>query len=59
MSPAAPSGALHPIRFGPLSRPVSLLAECRRQSLALHDDTAERDTQRWLEQIADTDGWTG
>ena len=35
----------------------SLAAECRRQSLVLHDDPHEREIVEWVERAADYTGW--
>lgn len=32
--------------------------ECRRQSLLIANDSQEQDVLHWIENAADTDGWT-
>jgi hypothetical protein len=41
----------------PDTRRSDFANECRRQSLALIDDSQETDTLNWLEVAADTEGW--
>jgi ERCC4-related helicase len=42
----------------PDTRNAQFAAECRRQSALLASDPHERATLDWIEQAADTDGWT-
>lgn len=42
----------------PDTRNAAFVAECRRQSALLAADPQERETLDWIEQVADTDGWT-
>jgi hypothetical protein len=52
------AAGLRPIQIWvPDTRQSGFADECRRQSLSLHNDLQERDTLRWLGQVADTDGW--
>ncbi|MFZ2235960.1 MAG: antitoxin MazE family protein [Dokdonella sp.] len=53
------AAGLRPVQIWvPDTRNPRFAAECRRQSLAIAQATEhEADTLRWLEQIADTDGW--
>lgn len=52
------AAGLRPIQIWvPDTRRPGFAEECRRQSRALHDDASEAGALRWLEQIADTDGW--
>ena len=32
--------------------------ECRRQSLLIANDPHEQDVLNWIDNVADTDGWT-
>ena len=32
--------------------------ECRRQSLLIANDSQEQDVLHWIENVADTNGWT-
>jgi hypothetical protein len=41
----------------PDTRRAGFAEECRRQSLALHDDSQERETLDWLAAAADAAGW--
>jgi hypothetical protein len=41
----------------PDTRRPGFAEECRRQALLLIDDRHEVDTLRWLDRIADRDGW--
>lgn len=36
---------------------LAFFEECRRQSLLLKNDKQEQETQRWLESVADNEGW--
>ncbi|QQS14736.1 MAG: antitoxin MazE family protein [Rhodospirillales bacterium] len=40
----------------PDTRSASFAAECRRQSLLLHDDPAETEILRWIESVEDNEG---
>ena len=42
----------------PDTRSAQFAAECRRQSALLAADPHERETLDWIEQVADTDGWS-
>lgn len=42
----------------PDTRSALFAAECRRQSALLAADPHEREALDWIEQVADTDGWT-
>jgi len=42
----------------PDTRSADFAAECRRQSALLDADPQERDILDWIEQVADTDGWS-
>jgi hypothetical protein len=42
----------------PDTRSAQFVAECRRQSALLVADPHERETLAWIEQAADTDGWS-
>ena len=49
---------LRPIQLWvPDVRQPGFADECRRQSALLHGDPAERDTNEWLQAVADDDGW--
>lgn len=53
------AAGLRPVQIWvPDTRRRGFAAECRRQSLSLRDDTAEREVLDWLDKIADRDGWT-
>ena len=52
------AAGLRPLQIWvPDTRRPGFAAECRRQSLALQNDPAERDLQGWLEETADIEGW--
>ncbi|TAN70647.1 MAG: DUF3018 family protein [Methylobacter sp.] len=52
------ASGLRPVQIWvPDTRSADFAAECRRQSLALRDDSQETDTLNWLEASADTSGW--
>lgn len=52
------AAGLRPIQIWvPDTRRRGFAAECRRQSLALRGDRHERDTLRWLDEVADRDDW--
>lgn len=52
------AAGLRPVQTWMLdARGSDFAAECRRQSLMLHDDAQEVDTLDWLEAAADTEGW--
>ncbi len=55
------AAGLRPVQIWvPDTRQPGFAAECRRQSrtvMAGRGASAEADTQAWLEQVADTDGW--
>lgn len=42
----------------PDTRNAQFAAECRRQSALLAADPHEQETLDWIDQVADTDGWT-
>jgi hypothetical protein len=42
----------------PDTRSADFAAECRRQSALLDADPQEREILDWIEQVADTDGWS-
>ena len=42
----------------PDTRSADFAAECRRQSSLLDADPQEREILDWIEQAADTDGWS-
>lgn len=42
----------------PDTRSADFAAECRRQSALLDADPQERELLDWIEQVADTDGWS-
>lgn len=42
----------------PDTRSADFAAECRRQSALLEADPQEREILDWIEQVADTDGWS-
>ena len=42
----------------PDTRSADFAAECRRQSALLDADKQEREILDWIEQVADTDGWS-
>jgi len=49
---------LRPVQIWvPDTRRKGFAAECRRQSLLLRKDPHEVETIRWMEEIADRDGW--
>lgn len=49
---------LRPVQLWlPDTRRAGFAAECARQSRLLRNDVAEAELQRWLESVADTDGW--
>lgn len=41
----------------PDTRREGFALECKKQSGLLQGDPQEMDTQRWLDAVADTDGW--
>ena len=52
------AAGLRPLQIWvPDTRRPGFAAECRRQSLALQDDPAERALHGWLEEVADIEGW--
>lgn len=52
------AAGLRPVQIWvPDTRKPGFAAECRRQSLRLCDDVAERDTLAWLESAAERSGW--
>ena len=53
------AAGLRPVQIWvPDTRQPGFAAECRRQSLLVAQAAEhEADTLRWLEQVADTDGW--
>ena len=42
----------------PDTRSADFAAECRRQSALLDAGPQEREILDWIEQVADTDGWS-
>lgn len=49
---------LRPVQIWvPDTRRPGFAAECRRQSLSVAGKADEVEHQRWLAQVADTDGW--
>jgi len=42
----------------PDTRSEAFRRQCREQSRRLKNDPHEADTQEWLEQAVDTEGWT-
>lgn len=49
---------LRPVQlWAPDTRDPKFIAACRRQSLALMTDPAEKDILDWIDQAADTAGW--
>ena len=42
----------------PDTRSADFAAECRRQSALLDADPQEREVLNWIEQVADSDGWS-
>jgi hypothetical protein len=52
------AAGLRPVQIWvPDTRRRGFAKECRRQSLLLRGDHLERRTLKWLEGIADRDGW--
>ena len=52
------AAGLRPLQIWvPDTRRRGFAEECRRQSLVLRGDAHERKTMKWLEAVADTDGW--
>ena len=52
------AAGLRPVQIWvPDTRRAGFAAECRRQSLRVAAQPDEDSLQRWLEQVADTDGW--
>ncbi len=52
------AAGLRPVQIWvPDTRRSGFAKECRRQSLSLLGDRVEQRTLKWLEEIADTDGW--
>jgi hypothetical protein len=50
---------LRPIQIWvPDTRSVKFAEECRRQSLLAANDPRENEIMDWIEQAADTTGWT-
>ena len=39
------------------TKTAEFIAECRRQSLLLKNDTHGQNRQQWLEAVADNEGW--
>ncbi|MFI4878882.1 MAG: antitoxin MazE family protein [Steroidobacterales bacterium] len=49
---------LRPVQIWvPDTRRAGFAQECRRQSLAIRKDPLESRTLKWLEKVADRDGW--
>lgn len=52
------AAGLRPVQIWvPDTRQPAFAEECRRQSRLLRDDPQEAETLRWLEAVADTEGW--
>jgi Protein of unknown function (DUF3018) len=52
------AAGLRPVQIWvPDSRKTGFVAECRRQCLAVIKGRSERDTLKWLERVADIEGW--
>ena len=52
------AAGLRPLQIWvPDTRRSGFAEECRRQSLVLRGDAHERKTMKWLEAVADRDGW--
>jgi hypothetical protein len=52
------AAGLRPVQIWvPDTRRSGFAKECRRQSLSLRGDRLEQRTLKWLEDVADTDGW--
>ena len=52
------AAGLRPLQIWvPDTRRPGFAAECRRQSLVLRGDPAEREVHNWLEATVDTEGW--
>jgi hypothetical protein len=52
------AAGLRPLQIWvPDTKRPGFAAECRRQSLVLRDDPAERDMQDWIDAAFDTEGW--
>lgn len=52
------AAGLRPVQLWvPDTRQASFAAECRRQSALLANYASERDTQAWVELVADLSGW--
>ena len=53
------AAGLRPVQIWvPDTRRAGFAAECRRQCLSLHKDSADQRTMKWLASVADTDDWT-
>jgi len=52
------AAGLRPVQIWvPDTRRTGFADECRRQSLALRDDSQETDVLDWMEIASDTEGW--
>jgi len=52
------AAGLRPLQIWvPDTRRPGFAEECRRQSLSLREDPAEREISAWIETISDTEGW--
>ena len=52
------AAGLRPLQIWvPDTRRPGFADECRRQSLSLRDDPAEREIMAWIENVSDTEGW--
>jgi len=52
------AAGLRPLQIWvPDTRRPGFAEECRRQSLSLRDDPAEREIAAWVEKAADIEGW--
>ena len=52
------AAGLRPLQIWvPDTRRPGFAEECRRQSLSLRDDPAEREIAVWVENAADIEGW--
>lgn len=53
------AAGLRPLQIWvPDTRRPGFAEECRRQSLSLRDDPAEREIADWIENASDIEGWT-
>jgi len=53
------AAGLRPLQIWvPDTRRPGFAEECRRQSLSLRDDPAEREIAGWIDNASDIEGWT-